>query len=247
MQLHSGYDFSSNHFLTIRGLATIPDLFAQHNLQQLEYDRKMPYIHHWAYELLRNDCACVTMDLRQLHECYSNLFGDTPARSIGEQKQCDGRFLESCRRFAGTITVNQSIHDWNCQKDCKRFYWDRESFVSFVGPKAVCVKSTDDNKLRYRRASGQTLVISHAWSNGQGGRSDHDDERHHDQGVALTVTGFNACLHRCYANIAGFFGCNSYFFFFFYVLFNIYIQPFGYDRPTLFLDPVLDAIPLPLS
>ncbi len=35
--------------------------------------------------------------------------------------------------------------------------------------------------------------------------------------------------------------------FFFYVLFNVYIQPFGYDRPTLFLDPVPGAIPLPPS
>lgn len=86
MQLHSGYDFSSNHFLTIRGLATIPDLFVQHNLQQLEYGRKMLYMCRWAYKLLQNDSACVAMDLRQLHECYSNLFGDIPARCMGEQK-----------------------------------------------------------------------------------------------------------------------------------------------------------------
>lgn len=210
MQLSSGYDFNNNRALNIRGLASIPDLFAQHNLQQLEYGRKTPYMCRWAYELLRNDRACFAMDLRRFHECYSNLFGDTPARCMGEQKQCDGRSSESCRRFAGTMTVNQSAHDWNCQKDCKRFYWDRESFMSFVGPKAVCIKSTDDNKLRYRRASGQTLAISHVWSHGQGGRSDHDAEGHHSQGVAPTVTGFNACLHRRYANLAEYFGCDSY-------------------------------------
>lgn len=209
-QLSSGYTFDTNKFLAIRGLASIPELFVQHNLQQLEHGGKTPYMCRWAYELLRNDRACVAMDLRRFHECYSNLFGDTPARCMDEQKQCDGRSSESCRRFAGTITVNQSAHDWNCQKDCERFYWDRESFVNFVGPKAVCIKSTDGNKLRYRRASGQTLAISHVWSHGQGGRSDHDQEGHHDQGVAPTVTGFNACLHRRYANLAGFFGCDSY-------------------------------------
>lgn len=209
MQLSSGYDFNRNKFLAIRGLASVPELFVQHNLQQLEHGRKTPYMCRWAYELLRNDRACVAMDLRRFHECYSNLFGDSPARCMGEQKQCDGRSSGSCRRFAGTITVNQSAHDWNCQKDCKRLYWDRKSFVSFVGPKAVCVESTDENKLRYRRASGQTLAISHVWSHGQGGRSDHD-EGHNGHGVAPTVTGFNACLHRRYANLAEFFGCDSY-------------------------------------
>lgn len=207
MQLSFGFDFSSNKFLAIQGLASIPELFVQHDLQQLEHGKKTPYMCRWAYELLRNDRACVAMDLCRFHECYSNLFGDTPARCMGEQKQCDGRSSESCRRFTGTKTVNQSAHDWNCQKDCKRFFWDKESFVSFVGPKAVCVQSTDDNKLRYRRASGQTLAISHVWSHGQGGRSDHDEKGHHDQ---PTVTGFNACLHSRYANLAGFFGCDSY-------------------------------------
>ena len=44
-----------------------------------------------------------------------------------------------------------------------------------------------------------------------------------------------------------FFLCFFFFFFFFYVLFNVYIQSFGYDRPTLFLDPMPGAIPLPPS
>lgn len=207
MQLSLGFDFSRNKFLAIQELASFPELFVQHDLQQLEHGRKTPYMCRWAYELLRNNCAYVAMDPCRFHECYSNLFGDTPARCMSEQKQCDGRSSESCRQFTGSTTVNQSAHDWNCQKDCKRFFWDKESFVSFVGPKAVCVKSTDDNKLRYCRASGQTLAISHVWSHGQGGRSDHDEKGHYDQ---PTVTGFNACLHSRYANLAGFFGCDSY-------------------------------------
>ncbi len=105
--------------------------------------------------------------------------------------------------------MDQSAHDWKCQKDCKRLYWDRQSFVSFVGPKAVCIESTCDKKLRYRSASNQTLAISHVWSHGQGGRSEYD-ERHHDQGAVPTVTGFNACLHRRYADLARYLGCDSY-------------------------------------
>lgn len=95
--LRGGYDFDSNRLLAVRGLASVPELFAQHNLQQLEHGKKMPYMCRWAYELLRNDRACVAMDLSSFHECYSNLFGDSPARCIDGEEQCDGRSSESCR------------------------------------------------------------------------------------------------------------------------------------------------------
>lgn len=203
-----GYDISS--LASIRGLASTPELFAQHNLQQLEHGRKTPYMCRWAYELLRNDRACVAMDLRRFHECYNSLFGNRPARCMDGQKQCDGRSSESCRRFTGTMTVNQSAHDWKCQKHCKRLYWDRKSFLSVDGAKAVCVESTGDNKLRYCRASNRTLAISHVWSHGQGGRSDYDQGGHNEQGAGPTVTGFNACLHHRYADLARFLGCDSY-------------------------------------
>lgn len=209
-QLRQGYNFSENKFLAIQGLASIPDLFTEHNLQQLERAKKTPYMCRWAYELLRNDRSCVSMDLRRFHECYNRLFRDRPARCMDGHQQCDGRSSEGCRRFAGTETRNQSAHDWKCQEKCQRLFWDRKSFIGVVGPKAVCVESTDDNKLRYCTASKQTLAISHVWSHGQGGRPDYDQEGHHDQVGVPTATGFNSCLHHRYAGVAKFLGCDSY-------------------------------------
>lgn len=194
-QLRLGYDLESNEALAIKGLASIPELFAQHNLQQLKLGRQTPYMCRWAYELLRNDRACAAMDLSRFHECYDTLFGDRPARCMDGEKQCDGKSSEACRRFTGTMTTNQSAHDLRCQKPCKKLCWDRQSFLSVVGPKAVCVNSTDEDNLRYCRASKQTIAISHVWSHGQGGRPDF---------------GFNICLHRRYADLARSFGCDSY-------------------------------------
>lgn len=208
-QLESGYDFDNNRSLAIRGLASAPELFAKHDLQQLEYGKKTPYMCRWAYELLRNDRACVAMDLRRFHECYNNLFGDRPARCMDGQKQCDGSSSKGCQRFTGAMTVNQSAHDWKCQNHCKKLYWDRQSFLSVVGPKAVCIESTDENELRYRAASDRTLAISHVWSHGQGGRSDYDQKGHNREAVP-TATGFNTCLHHRYADLAGYLGCDSY-------------------------------------
>lgn len=194
-QLRSGCDFGSNRDLAIKGLASIPELFAQHNSQQLEFGKKTPYMCRWAYELLRNDRACVAMDLSRFHECYNDLFGDRLARCMEDKKQCDGRSPEAGRRFTGTMTTDQSAHDLKCQKPCKRLYWDRQSFLNVVGPKAVYVNSTDDDSLRYCRASNQTMAISHVWSHGQGGRPDF---------------GFNICLHRRYADLARSLDCDSY-------------------------------------
>ena len=209
IQLRSGYSFKGTN-LAIKGLASIPELFAQYNLQHLALGKKTPYMCRWAYELLRNDRACVAMDLRRFHECYNNFFGDRSARCMDGKKQCDGRSSEACSRFTGTMTTNQSAHDLRCQKHCRRLYWDRSSFLSVVGPKAVCVDSTDDSNLRNCRASNQTIAISHVWSHDQGGRPDCDEEGHHDQRALLTSTGFNACLHRRYADIARSYGCDSY-------------------------------------
>lgn len=208
--LEWGYDFANNRFLAIRGLASIPELFAKHDLQQWEYGKKTPYMCRWAYELLRNDRACVAMDLRRFHECYNSMFGDRPARCMDGKKQCDGSSSETCQRFTGAMTVNQSAHDWKCQKHCKKLYWDRKSFLSVVGPKAVCIESTDDNELRYRTASNQTLAISHVWSHGQGGRSDYDQTGQHDRKAVPTATGFNNCLHHRYTDLARYLGCDSY-------------------------------------
>lgn len=209
-QLRWGYDFKNNRSLAIKGLASIPELFDRHNLQQLALGKKTPYMCLWAYELLRNDRACVAMDLSRFHECYNNLFGDRPARCMDGKKQCEGRSSEACRRFTGTMTTNQSAHDLRYQKPCKRLYWDRQSFLSVDGPKAVCVNSTDDSILRYCTASKRTIAVFHVWSHGQGGRPDFDQEGRYDQRTLLESSGFNICLHRRYAELARSFDCDSY-------------------------------------
>lgn len=195
-QLRNGYQYESNKHLAIRGLTPFPPVFHQLTLQQLEERKKTPYMCSWANELLRTDRACVAMDLRRFHQSYNSLFGNRPARCKHGQRQCDGRSPESCQRFKGAIVVDQAAHDWKCLKECKRLFWDRPSFLNVSGPKAVCIALTDDKKLGFRRASNKTLAISHVWSHGQGGRPDG--------------TGFNACLHRRYADLARSFECDSY-------------------------------------
>lgn len=195
-QLQTGYSYENNKLLTTHGVAWFPEMFAQCTVQQLDDRKKTPYMCGWAYDLLQTDRACVAMDFRRFHQCYGLLFGDRPARCKDAHQQCDGRSPEDCQRFKGAIVLDQSAHDWKCQMDCKRLYWDRFSFLNVSGAKAVCLDSTDDRYLRYRKASNKTLAISHVWSHGQGGRPDS--------------TGFNACLQRRYADLARSFGCDSY-------------------------------------
>lgn len=191
-----GYEFDNNRSLAIRGIVSIPELTVYFNSLQLKDRNKTKYMCCWAYELLRNDRACVAVDLRRFHDCYANLFHDKPARCIDGPGQCDGASLKNCRRFKGATVLDQSAHDWQCSKDCKRLFWDRSSFLSVSGAKAICFRSTDDKYLRYRQASDKTLAISHVWSHGQGGRPDS--------------TGFNSCLHNRYADLAKSFDCDSY-------------------------------------
>ncbi len=191
-----GYGITNSRSLAVRGVTSFPELFAQRTLQQSEDRKNAPYLCSWAYELLRTDRACIAMDFRRFHQCYGGLFGDRPARCNDGQQQCDGRSPENCQRFKGATVLDQSAHDWKCQMDCKRLYWDKVSFLNVSGAKAVCLDSTDDRQLRYCEASNKTLAISHVWSHGQGGRPD--------------TTGFNACLHHRYADLAIFFNCDSY-------------------------------------
>ena len=193
-QLRLGYDYS-NRGLEIRGLAPIPEIFAQRLAQHLEDQKMAQYMCTWAFELLRNDRACVTTDLRRFHWCYKSLFGGRAARCKDGQQQCEGGSPENCQRFKGAVVLDQSAHDSICNKSCTRLLWDRTSFVNVSGAKAICLIATDDKNLRYRKASDKTLAISHVWSHGQGGRPD---------------TGFNACLHHRYRKLAILFGCDSY-------------------------------------
>lgn len=193
--LQSGFSFD-NQGMNIRALDSISEISIQLKLQELDNKEKAPYMCSWAYELLRNDRAAVTADLRRFHWCYCRLFGDRPARCKAGQQQCEGNSPQNCQRFKGAVVLDQSAHDSECNQSCKRLFWDRASFVNVSGATAVCIKTTDERYLRYCKASDKTLAISHVWSHGQGGRPD--------------TTGFNACLHRRYTKLALHFECDSY-------------------------------------
>ena len=194
-QLEQGGDFGENSSLSLRDATAIPEI-APHIARLHQEERlKTPYMCTWAFELLKADRACVTHDFRRFHDRHASLIGKKPARCLAGEKQCEGRTPEECQRFVSIDIVDQSAHDWGCAGDCKRLFWDRPSFVGISGPEAVCLDSTDDNFLRYRRASNETLAISHVWSHAQGGRPE---------------TGMNICLHRRYTRLALEFGCNSY-------------------------------------
>lgn len=193
--LQKGYDYGAAG-MRIRRLTSIPEISAQIDQQQLDAKKRMPYMCSWAYELLRNDRASVTTDLRRFHWCYRSLFGTRPARCKDGQRQCDGASPQGCQRFKGAVVADQSAHDLECDSSCRRLFWDRASFVNVPGAKAVCLTATDEKHLRYREASNKTLAISHVWSHGQGGRPES--------------TGFNSCLHNRYAKVAKHFGCDSY-------------------------------------
>jgi len=195
-QFEEGFDYERNSSLSLRDVTSVPELGPGFARLHLENRTKTPYMCSWAYELLKADRACVTHDFRRFLERHASLCGAKPARCLAGEKQCDGRSPEDCQRFVSINIVDQSAHDWTCRGDCKRLYWDRSSFISVSGAEAVCLATTDDDTLRYREASGQTLAISHVWSHCQGGRPD--------------TTGMNSCLHQRYANLASSFQCDSY-------------------------------------
>ena len=212
-QLQHGYSFDSTE-MNLLGLTSIPDISGQLTLQEVEDRKKSPYLCSWAYELLRNERASVTTDMRHFHWCYRNPFGNLAARCKDGQTQCEGGTPMNCQRFKGAVVKNQSAHDIDhCDKICRdgsrRLLWDKKSFINAPGAKAVCLIATDDKYLRYRTASRETLAISHVWSHGQGGRP---DERQEDEGKGPEnePIGLNACLHRRYAKLAMHFKCNSY-------------------------------------
>ncbi|KAF4541548.1 Ankyrin repeat-containing protein [Lasiodiplodia theobromae] len=175
---------------------------------------KAAYMCSWAFELLRTDRAALAQDFRAFHERYNGLFGHLPPRCMpGAQglrmkeapKQCKGTSPASCKRFKGMKIQDQSAHALPCRGGCPRLYWDRSSYESVSGGRAVSIAHSTASRLRYCAASYSTMAVSHVWSHGQGGRP--EDPLSEDGGGG---TGFNSCLHRRYSSIAASRGCDSY-------------------------------------
>lgn len=191
-----GAHFDSNTNLILRAVPSFS--FDERKVYKASHSHagveKAAYMCNWAYRLLWRDRASVGQDFRGVHKLYHGLFGDRPARCMvnDSSMECEGTSPESCQRFAGVRIIDQPLHDSSCPSSgCTQLFWDEQSYRSIKGARAVCIDQTDDDMLRYRAASGCTLVVSHVWSHGQGGRPE-------PQGGS----GFNHCLHQRYASIA---------------------------------------------
>ena len=195
--LKLGYD-SHNEKLDLRSYISshAPKTSSQSPPTQLQNTKQAKYMCTWALNILRTDRAAIGQDYRSVHDRFSRLFGNTPARcNQGSAVPCTGRGPESCQRFTGMKIEDQSAHDSTCQGQCSNLIWDETSYRGVHGARAVSIEETSSTQLRYCAASKNTLAISHVWSHGQGGRPE---------------SGFNACLHRRYAGIARSFKCSSY-------------------------------------
>ncbi|ESU15118.1 hypothetical protein FGSG_13410 [Fusarium graminearum PH-1] len=158
------------------------------------------YMCRHSYYLVRLS-APGTLDLRTLVLRYNDQFGNKRARC--HQRGADWLHCDAaaafCQRCVTSTPEDQSTHDQACSnKQCQKLMWDRNSYLSTEAPRAVDLSLSDSNStkcLRYRKAAGQTLAISHVWGHGQGGRPED---------------GFNECLHNRYSAIALNLGCDSY-------------------------------------
>ena len=196
--LSSGFDDEIGTDLVLHGMQVSPGLSIQEMSRGYARLNKPRYMCGWAFELLRTDPICIGLDFRRFFYRYSIAFGDRPGRCLSGGASCKGDEPGKCQRFRGMRIENQSFHDDKCQGDCGRLIWNEESYRSVSGARAVTLEISGSRKeLIYRRASADTLAISHVWSHGQGGRP----EAGH---------GFNYCLHRRYISIARSLGCNSY-------------------------------------
>jgi hypothetical protein len=194
-QLNVGYSFERHNHLISR---EIPSVMPGREI----VERLRPtYMCKWAFELLRSDLSSVTQDFRRLFEIYELHFGGRAPRcnlaaGRGSPRLCDGKAPGNCQRFVSEGVQIQAAHDFECPGSaCSFLTWDEKSYRSIKGARAVCLEETDEQHIRYRPVSGETMAVSHVWSHGQGGRPE---------------TGFNICLHRRYTALARSLGCTSY-------------------------------------
>lgn len=198
-----GYDSERNQHLAVDIIAPM----IKEIRIGLEHRELPKNICKWAFNLLRSDRAAIALDFRAFLERYDQILGHLPPRCIkstgDEKRQCDGASPLNCTRFKGMKIEDQSAHSSSCKKhgQCKRLFWDEQSYRKQDGTRAVTIDDEDCDQLSYCTASGSTMSVSHVWSHGQGGRPEIPEK---------SGTGFNSCLHKRYSRIARHFGCDSY-------------------------------------
>ena len=197
--LKLGFNDHEAQSLVLKDCFVAPGVSIQDMSRKLASAGKSDYMCGWAFELLRSAPSAIGLDFRRFHHRFSDVFGTRAGRCIqSQQTSCKGDELEKCQRFKGMRISDQSAHDEECSRHCKRLFWNETSYRSIAGARAVeLVDDPPQGELTYCEASGETLAVSHVWSHGQGGRP----ELGH---------GFNHCLHRRYIAIAQSLGCSSY-------------------------------------
>jgi hypothetical protein len=183
------------------------ELFAVHDVDDSSWSATInqpKYLCSQALALLHRSKGSARFDSRTLFSHFSAVFGDRPGRCDPNDPNyiCDGMIPQSCARFFGQNTGDQSMHDITCDRNvCRLIVWDPVSYdMVDGGARAVDIQhmeaiGNDRTQLLYCRADDTTLAISHVWSHGQGGRPE---------------TGFNSCLHQRYTSIARQYHCLSY-------------------------------------
>ena len=136
----------------------------------------------WAFELLRTETVC---GLSSIPPAISAALESASARcKKGSHMPCAGENPDGCWRFKGMVIKDQSAHNFGCRRLCRKLRWDESSYRSVSGSRAIMIAPaiswSKDTHLRYCSASEGTLVISHVWSHGQGGRPHLDDRFRRD-------------------------------------------------------------------
>ncbi|KAF2102380.1 hypothetical protein NA57DRAFT_51962 [Rhizodiscina lignyota] len=176
-----------------------PSTTGPQNASGFEDPQTPQYMCAWAFELLRSNPRTESLDYRLFVDRFAAHYqASLPRCLINRNRQCSGTSPYLCERFVGARIEDQSMHDSTfCVpgKACSRLVWDEQSYRNTIGSRAVSLGQTDGTLLRYVAVSETTLVFSHVWSHGQGGRPE---------------TGLNTCLHLRYSSIAKAAGCDSY-------------------------------------
>jgi hypothetical protein len=203
-QLKWGYQWQSDT-VELPRLKIVANKTIEAILGDLDAPLKSKYMCSWAYKSIRDTHLTTALDLRLFHQRFNSLFGTREGRCLSRGESCSGRSPLACQRFVGAIIkdLDQSAHNPPCAGNCKTLHWDEDSYRRVTGARAVSIKDTNRNHLRYRQASKKTMAVSHVWSHGQGGRPEE----------VLTngkPGGFNSCLHERYCKLAQNVGCDSY-------------------------------------
>ena len=190
VQLWHGSSSTWSSLLAVRGVRRLVDLDAD-----TYRGDSIQYLCNWAFELLRTNRTSLALDFRRMIHLFDNHFAGYEGRCIkGSESTCKGDLPESCQRFTGAEAKSQSLHSTSCDGSCARIRWSENSYRQCESPRAVNIDG-DNESLSYRKASSNTMAISHVWSHGQGGRPED---------------GINFCLHVRYCHLAKSFDCDSY-------------------------------------